>query len=45
MKRILILLKSGALCIYKYEKDTALLERIVQPGSIKDSEGKHTGSS
>ncbi|CDW84829.1 UNKNOWN [Stylonychia lemnae] len=43
LNRLLVLLITGSICIYQFEKETALLERIQQPNQLRDSEGKGTG--
>jgi hypothetical protein len=40
MKRMFLLLVSGTLCIYRVDRDTAILEKLQYPSMIKDSEGK-----
>ncbi|CDW78455.1 wd repeat-containing protein 87 [Stylonychia lemnae] len=40
LKRMFILLTSGTLCIYKIDRDTAILEKLQYPNQLKDSEGK-----
>ena len=40
LKRMFLLLASGTLCIYRVDRDTAILEKLQYPNMIKDSEGK-----
>lgn len=40
LKRMFILLASGTLCIYRADRDTAILEKLQYPNMLKDSEGK-----
>ena len=40
LKRVFILLASGTLCIYRADRDTAILEKLQYPHMLKDSEGK-----
>ncbi len=40
IKRMFLLLASGTLCIYRVDKDTAILEKLQTPNMLKDSEGK-----
>ena len=35
-----LLLASGTLCIYRVDRDTAILEKLQYPAMLKDSEGK-----
>lgn len=35
-----LLLASGTLCIYRVDRDTAILEKLQYPQMLKDSEGK-----
>ena len=39
-----LLLVSGTLCIYRVDRDTAILEKLQYPSMIKDSEGKQLTS-
>lgn len=43
LKRMFVLLTSGTLCIYKIDKDTAILEKLQYPNQLRDSEGKSVG--
>jgi hypothetical protein len=36
--RFYLLLDSGTLCIYNFEKETAILEKIQYPNQLKDAE-------
>ncbi|CAG9319560.1 unnamed protein product [Blepharisma stoltei] len=38
--RVLLLLYSGSMCIFRYEGETGLLEKIIYTGDIKDSENR-----
>jgi len=40
LNRFFILLSSGTICIYKYDKETAILEKLQYPNQLKDSEGR-----
>jgi len=40
LDRFLVLLSSSTLCVYKRVKETALLERILDPSEIRDCESK-----
>ena len=40
LDRFIILLSSSTICIFKRFKETALLEKIQDPGEVKDSENK-----
>ena len=40
LQRMFILLTSGTLCVYRIDKDTAILEKLQYPNQLKDSEGK-----
>jgi hypothetical protein len=40
LKRMFLLLASGTLCIYRVDRDTAILEKLQYPSMLKDSEGK-----
>ena len=40
MKRLILLLSSSTICIYRRVKETALLEKILDPSEIKDCEMK-----
>jgi hypothetical protein len=40
LDRYIILLSSSTMCFYKLHKDTALLEKLYEPGDVRDSEGK-----
>jgi hypothetical protein len=40
LRRMFLLLASGTLCIYRVDRDTAILEKLQYPNMIKDSEGK-----
>ena len=40
LNRFIILLKSGTLCVYKFDKETAILEKLQYPNQLKDSEGR-----
>jgi WD40 repeat protein len=38
--RVITLLSSSALCVYKRQKETALLEKVWEHSELKDSEGR-----
>ena len=38
LDRLILLLSSSTICVYKRVKETALLEKIMDPSEIKDSE-------
>ncbi len=40
LSRMFILLETGALCIYKIDRDTAILEKLQYTNQLRDSEGK-----
>ena len=40
LDRMILLLSSSTLCVYKRVKETALLEKILDRSEIKDCEGK-----
>lgn len=40
LKKIFILLASGTICVYSFDQETALLEKLQRPEHIKDSDGK-----
>lgn len=40
LKKIFILLASGTICIYSFDQETALLEKLQRPEHIKDQDGK-----
>ncbi|CAI2378645.1 unnamed protein product [Moneuplotes crassus] len=40
LRKIFILLSSGTICIYSFDQETALLEKLQRPEHIKDSQGK-----
>lgn len=40
MRRIFLLLLSGALCVYKITPDTSKLEMVVEAREIRDLDGK-----
>lgn len=40
LDRVILLLYSGSMCIFRYEGETGLLERIIYTGDIKDSEDR-----
>lgn len=40
LNRFFILLASGTICIYKFDKETAILEKLQYPNQLKDSEGR-----
>lgn len=44
LDRLILLLSSSTICIYKRVKETALLERILDPSEIKDCEMKRAFS-
>ena len=44
LDRLILLLSSSTICIYKRVKETALLEQILDPSEIKDSEMKRAFS-
>lgn len=44
LDRIILLLSSSTICIYKRVKETALLEKILDPSEVKDCEGKRAFS-
>ena len=44
LKRLILLLSSSTICIYKRVKETALLEKILDPSEIKDCEMKRAFS-
>ena len=44
LDRIILLLSSSTICIYKRVKETALLEKILDPSEIKDCEMKRAFS-
>lgn len=35
-----LLLTSGTICVYKIDRDTAILEKMQYPNQLRDSEGK-----
>ena len=44
LKRLILLLSSSTICIYRRVKETALLEKILDPSEIKDCEMKRAFS-
>ena len=40
IKRIVIMQQSGTLCFYKLERQTSILEKIIQPSDLKDAQGQ-----
>jgi WD40 repeat protein len=40
LKKIFILLASGTICVYSFDQETALLEKLQRPEHIKDQDGK-----
>jgi len=40
LNRFIALLSSSTLCIYFRQKETAILEKVHEPGELKDSEQK-----
>ncbi|CAI2378793.1 unnamed protein product [Moneuplotes crassus] len=40
LRKIFILLSSGTICVYSFDQETALLEKLQRPEHIKDSAGK-----
>ncbi len=40
MRRVFLLLLSGAICVYKITPDTSKLEIVVEPRDIRDLDGK-----
>lgn len=44
LDRLILLLSSSTICIYKRVKETALLEKILDPSEIKDCEMKRAFS-
>lgn len=40
LNRIFILLASGTICIYSFDQETGILEKLLRPDHIKDSDGK-----
>lgn len=44
LDRLILLLTSSTICIYKRVKETALLEKILDPSEIKDCESKRAFS-
>lgn len=44
LRRMFLLLASGTLCIYRVDRDTAILEKLQYPSMIKDGEGKALNS-
>eukprot|EP00347_Sterkiella_histriomuscorum_P004241 403361206 len=44
LNRLLVLLITGSICIYQFNKETSLLEKILKPSQFRDSEGKSVGT-
>jgi WD40 repeat protein len=40
LNRFFILLASGTICVYKFDKETAILEKLQYPNQLKDSDGR-----
>ena len=40
LRKMFILLASGTICVYSFDQETALLEKLQRPEHIKDSDGK-----
>lgn len=40
LNRVIVMLANFSLCVYKVHRETALLEKILQPNELKDSEEK-----
>lgn len=40
LKKIFILLASGTICVYSFDQETAMLEKLQRPDHIRDSDGK-----
>ena len=45
LNRFFILLASGTICVYKFDKETAILERLQYPNQLKDTEGRSMSQS